>query len=225
MLWYADQFTRAGAAYHVTGAGSVHAELDIDALRRAFRRVVARQEALRTTFTIVNEKPAVRILDMDEMVRREAEWLPIEDVSDHGDAEIQKRLTELSGRPFDMEKGPLFRVHVLTRSTTEHVFLLVFHHIIADFWSTAVFLDDFKTAYTAELAGRGITLPAARNAMPTLFAGSTRCSQVTRVSSTGLTGETNSRGHCRYSTCRPTSPGHPSRATEVGSGTSTSSRR
>ena len=60
MLWYADQFTRAGAAYHVIGAGSVRSALDIDALRRAFRRVVARQEALRTTFTIVNEKPAVR---------------------------------------------------------------------------------------------------------------------------------------------------------------------
>ena len=163
MLWYAHQFTTTGAAYHVTGAGSVRAELDIDALRRAFRRVVARQEALRTTFVVVDEKPAVRLLDLDELVRREDEWLPIEDVSDHGDAELQKKLTELAGRPFDLEKGPLFRVHVLSRSTTEHVFLLVFHHIIADFWSTAVFLDDFKTAYTAELAGRGITLPAPRS--------------------------------------------------------------
>ena len=163
MLWYAHQFTRSGAAYHITGAGSVRAELDIDALRRAFRRVVARQEALRTTFAVVDEKPAVRLLDVDELARREDEWLPIEDVSDHGDAELQKKLTELSGRPFDLEKGPLFRVHVLSRSTTEHVFLLVFHHIIADFWSTAVFLDDFKTAYTAELEGRGIALPAPRS--------------------------------------------------------------
>ena len=162
-LWYAHQFTRSGAAYHVTGAGSVRAELDIDALRRAFRRVVARQEALRTTFVVVDEKPAVRLLDLDELARREDEWLPIEDVSDHGDAELQKKLTELSGRAFDLEKGPLFRVHVLSRSTTEHVFLLVFHHIIADFWSTAVFLDDFKTAYTAELEGRGIALPTPRS--------------------------------------------------------------
>ena len=45
----------------------------------------------------------------------------------------------------------------------EHVFLLVFHHIIADFWSTAVFLDDFKTAYTAELVGHGTTVPSFRN--------------------------------------------------------------
>ncbi len=162
MLWYAHQFTKTDAAYHVIGAGSVHAGLDIDALRRAFRRVVARQEALRTVFTVVDEKPAVRLLDLDELVLREDEWLPIEDVSDHGNTEFQKKLTELSGRPFDMEKGPLFRVHVLCRSTTEHVFLLVFHHIIADFWSTAIFLDDFKTAYTAELEGRGITLPSPR---------------------------------------------------------------
>ena len=39
------------------------------------------------------------------------------------------------------------------------MFLLVFHHIIADFWSAAVFLDDFKTAYTALCMGLGGELP------------------------------------------------------------------
>src|SRR5205807_10471706 len=31
MLWYAHQFTPTGAAYHITGAGLVRAELDLDA--------------------------------------------------------------------------------------------------------------------------------------------------------------------------------------------------
>ena len=39
------------------------------------------QDALRTTFTVVDEKPAVRLLDASELVLREDEWLPIEDVA------------------------------------------------------------------------------------------------------------------------------------------------
>jgi len=159
MLWYAHQFTTTGAAYHVLGAGSVRAELDKGAFRRAMRRVIARQEALRTTFVLVDEKPAVRLLDVSDLALREDEWLPIEDVAGSDDARLQERLAELAHRPFDLERGPLFRVHVLSRSASEHVLLLVFHHIIADFWSTAVFLDDFKTAYTAECAGRSGELP------------------------------------------------------------------
>ncbi len=153
MLWYAHQFTTTGAAYHVLGAGLVRADLDKAAFRRAMRRVIARQEALRTTFVLVDEKPAVRLLDVNDLALREDEWLPIEDLEGCSDAELQERLADLAHRPFDLEEGPLFRVHILSRSDSEHVVLLVFHHIISDFWSTAVFLDDFKTAYTAELAG------------------------------------------------------------------------
>ena len=163
MLWYAHQYTTTGAAYHVTGAGLVRAELVREAVRRAFCRVIARQDALRTSFVVVDEKPAIRLLDVDELIRRQDEWLPIEDVAGQDNAALQGRLAELASRPFDLERGPLFRVHVLSRSRSEHVFLLVFHHIIADFWSTAVFLDDLKSAYEAERAEPGADRPRPRS--------------------------------------------------------------
>ena len=123
------------------------------------RRVIARQEALRTTFVLVDEKPAVRLLDLGELAGREDEWLPIEDVAGCDDAQLQERLAELAHRPFDLEKGPFSGSIFCSRSASEHVFLLVFHHIISDFWSAAVFLDDFKTAYSAECAGESGDLP------------------------------------------------------------------
>ncbi|HZW29207.1 MAG TPA: amino acid adenylation domain-containing protein, partial [Isosphaeraceae bacterium] len=162
MLWYAHQYTTTGAAYHVTGAGLVRAELDLEAVRRAFRRVLARQDALRTCFLVVDEKPAIHLLEVDELIRRQDEWLPIEDVAGLDEAAIQGRLAERAGRPFDLERGPLFRVHILSRSRSEHVFLLVFHHVIADFWSTAVFLDDLRAAYAAERAEPGADRPPPR---------------------------------------------------------------
>ena len=60
MLWYAHQFTTTGAAYHVLGAGLVRAELDKGASAGRWGDVIARQEALRTTFILVDEKPAAR---------------------------------------------------------------------------------------------------------------------------------------------------------------------
>ena len=39
------------------------------------------------------------------------------------------------------------------RSETEHALLLALHHIVADFWSIAVLLDELGQIYPAELAG------------------------------------------------------------------------
>ena len=166
MLWYAHQFTPNRAAYHITGAATIRAELEIDAFRRAFRRVVAQQEALRTAFALIDEKPVIHLLPVSELVLRENEWLLIEDVASLSDREIKQKLAELADRPFDLERGPLFRLHLLSRSASEHVVLLVVHHIIADFWSTAVLVDDLGRAYSVELAGRAcdLSLPRSRYA-------------------------------------------------------------
>jgi NRPS condensation-like uncharacterized protein len=110
---------------------------------------------LRTTFAVVDERPAIRLPDASAFLHREDEWLPLEDAASLDEAELQDRLVELSRRPFDLETGPLFRLHLLRRGESEHVVLLVVHHIIADFWSTAVLVDEFGKAYADELAGRG----------------------------------------------------------------------
>ncbi|MGP0067607.1 MAG: amino acid adenylation domain-containing protein [Isosphaeraceae bacterium] len=159
MLWYAHQFAPTGAAYHITGAATIRATLDLDAFRRAFQRVIARQDALRTTFVLVDEKPAIRLLDANEFVIRRDEWLPVEDVADLDEPGLQERLVELARRPFDLETGPLFRLHLLKRGESEHVALLVVHHIIADFWSTAVLVDDLGKAYAEERMGCAGALP------------------------------------------------------------------
>ncbi len=158
LLWYADQFSPNRAAYHITGAATVRAKLDQGAFRRALGRVIARQDALRTTFAIVDEKPTTRVLPPSEIGLRDSEWLPIEDVAGRSDHELRLKLAELARQPFDLERGPLFRIHILSRSESEHIVLLVVHHIIADFWSTAVLVDDLGKEYAAELAGRESSL-------------------------------------------------------------------
>jgi amino acid adenylation domain-containing protein len=163
LLWYAHQFTPNPAAYHISGAATIRAELDACAFRRAFRRVIARQDALRTTFAVVNEKPTIRLLTPSELIQREDEWLLIEDATGRGEGEIEQQLAELARRPFDLERGPLLRLHLLSRAATEHIVLLVIHHIISDFWSTAVLVDELGQAYADERAGRDGDAPLPRS--------------------------------------------------------------
>ncbi len=70
------------------------------------------------------------------------------------DAEaFQKNLEREAARPFDLEHGPLFRLRVFRRSSSESVLLLAMHHIVSDFWSVAVLLDELRRVYPAEIAG------------------------------------------------------------------------
>jgi amino acid adenylation domain-containing protein len=159
MLWYAHQFAPTGAAYHVAGAGLVRAVLDLDAFRRALRRLIGRHEALRSTFPAVDEAPVLRVSGAAELADKEGLWLLVEDASSLDADAIPARLTELVRRPFNLADGPLFRLHMLSRPSSEYVVLVVMHHIIGDFLSTAVFLDDLGRAYVEECGGTPGTWP------------------------------------------------------------------
>ena len=73
--------------------------------------------------------------------------------------ELQTRLVEETQRRFDLERGPVMRVSLFTRSAQEHILLLVIHHIVVDFWSLAVILNELGVLYPAEKAGRPAALP------------------------------------------------------------------
>ena len=68
-------------------------------------------------------------------------------------------------RPFDLERGPLFRVVLLRLAApsageeAEHALLLTMHHIVSDGWSMGVLARELTALYAAFLAGRPSPLP------------------------------------------------------------------
>jgi amino acid adenylation domain-containing protein len=139
--------------YNVSFAARIASELDIPALRRSFQALVDRHPCLRTTFSVHSGKPAQRIHRGAKVHFEEL------DASAWSHSELESRLTDEAHRPFDLEQGPLLRVSVFKRSAREHYLLLVVHHIVIDFWSLAILLNELGTLYPAEAAGRRATLP------------------------------------------------------------------
>ena len=131
---------------------------------------MARHEALRTTFPAVDGRPTLRVLGEPEALVD----VRTVDASGWGDDELDRLRDEEAGRPFDLEAGPLVRVRLWSRSAGDHVALLVLHHIIADFWTTTILMDEFGRIYAAEAGRPGRSWSRRRSSSPTSSAGRTR---------------------------------------------------
>ncbi|HEX5708019.1 MAG TPA: amino acid adenylation domain-containing protein, partial [Pyrinomonadaceae bacterium] len=156
-LWFLHRMSPQSAVYNVASAVRVLNELDADAMRRAFRALMERHPALRTTF------PA----DGDGPVRLVHEELPLDfaevDASTWSEASAHEWLGAEAHSPFKLDEGSLLRVRLLRRPGGEgDVLLMVAHHIVVDFWSLAILLKEVGALYEAERRGAAAELAPVR---------------------------------------------------------------
>ncbi|MED0753067.1 non-ribosomal peptide synthetase [Bacillus amyloliquefaciens] len=148
----------ASAALNQSIMLKVKGKLQHTPLKQAVRHIVGRHEALRTVIHVDDE-----VQQVQERINVE---IPVIDftgyLEEQREPEIQKWLQEDAKRPFHFqEQKPLFRIHVLTSGQDEHLIVLTFHHIIADGWSIAVFVQELESSYAAMAEGKPIPPKAA----------------------------------------------------------------
>ncbi|WP_030895257.1 condensation domain-containing protein, partial [Streptomyces sp. NRRL S-474] len=74
-------------------------------------------------------------------------------VVDVAEEEVGDRLAEASGHAFDLTAEIPIRVKLFRVSESEHVLLLLIHHIASDAWSRTPLARDLTGAYAARCAG------------------------------------------------------------------------
>ncbi|HTJ66856.1 MAG TPA: amino acid adenylation domain-containing protein [Actinospica sp.] len=144
--------------YHDVMAHRVDARLDPEALRRAVEHVAARHEILRTRFDLAGGADGPR-----QLVEREPrvevtvrDWRGLS--AKLQEAALDEAATE-TGRPFDVEEGPLIRYFAAHLDDDSFRLVYGFHHAIMDGWSDTVLLTDLMTAYGALLDGKPLPDP------------------------------------------------------------------
>jgi hypothetical protein len=152
-VWFLYQLAPESTVYHVSFAARIRSDVDIPALHRAFQLLIDRHPSLRTTFTVHSGRPVQQVHEYLKVHFEE-----IDASSWRGD-ELKNRLVEEVQCPFDLERGPILRVCLFTQSAREHILLLIVHHIVIDFWSLAVLLNELSVLYPAEKAGVQAALP------------------------------------------------------------------
>jgi amino acid adenylation domain-containing protein/thioester reductase-like protein len=156
-LWFLDRLEPGNPAYHLSAAVRLAGDLDRPLLQWCVDAIVARHEALRTSFPVTDGRPAAVVAPPARVE------IPVTDLSGLPPAEREPRVRALAQehyrRPFDLGRGPLYRFHLLRLSDREHVALITLHHVVADGWSIGVFLRELGRLYAAGTPGRRETLP------------------------------------------------------------------
>ncbi|HEX6746978.1 MAG TPA: amino acid adenylation domain-containing protein, partial [Longimicrobium sp.] len=156
-LWFIEQMEGAGAVYHLPMRLRLKGELDREALMRALDQIVARHEALRTSFPETDGVPAQRISAVEESPFHLVEH----DLRASADAEdeLRRQVAEEAEAPFDLARGPLVRGRLIRLAGDDHVLLITMHHIVSDGWSMGIFTRELSALYGAFRGGRPDPLP------------------------------------------------------------------
>ncbi len=159
-LWMLNRMTPGSAAYHIPFAFRLKGPLDVAAIEESLNRILERQESLRTVFrsaggSVVSvvtppERVVVKVTDLRRVAK-----------ADREDEALALAAREVR-KPFDLEKGPLFRFKIYRLGSSEHIALVVMHHIISDFWSVRLFIEELLEGYQAGLRGEAPPLEPPR---------------------------------------------------------------
>ncbi|HXM58508.1 MAG TPA: condensation domain-containing protein [Candidatus Dormibacteraeota bacterium] len=117
------------------------ADVDMDAMERAWRRLGERHRALRTVFTAGGEQRP----DGPELAfeRLDLTGTPPE----RRDAEVERHAARLVEEPMDLAAGPPIRARLLRLAPDDHALLVAVHHLVTDAWSQLVCFRELRALY------------------------------------------------------------------------------
>lgn len=152
-LWFLQKLAPKSAAYNIMRAARITPAVDPDVLGRSLQKLVDRHPGLRTSFPLLEGKPVQQVSESQQVRFNQI------DASSLSWDKLIKVVTDEAHRPFDLERDRLFRAGLFTHSSLGQVLLLTVHHIIVDFISLEIILDELRAIYAAEAAGREASLP------------------------------------------------------------------
>ena len=167
-LWFLDRLEGPSATYNIPVAVRLSGALDAAALEAALGDLVERHESLRTIFPDNLGSPRQLILEALN-ARPTLTVLPVTE------ATLAEALAAAAQESFDLSAQIPLRVHLFALSQSEHVLLLVLHHIAADGWSLAPLGRDLARAYAARAKVQSPNGRRCRSNMPITLCGSSNC--------------------------------------------------
>ena len=156
-LWHAFRRDPHDTAFNVFLPTRMRATVDLRALQQAIDWVAARHDSLHSVFS-----------DRDGQLSQEVRpgllpFFEVVELAGMGEDQVREVLAQGVQKPFDLEHGPLLRIHVYRLADDDWIVLALTHHIVVDFWSLILILNELRAAYPAFAQQRVPQLPPAEN--------------------------------------------------------------
>ncbi|HYO12187.1 MAG TPA: condensation domain-containing protein [Thermoanaerobaculia bacterium] len=156
-LWALCRANPESTANNIDAGSRLHGSLDLGAIAASLDEIVRRHAALRTTFPLVEGRPVQRI------AARRRQHLALLDVSGlpagRREPAAEEVLFHAIRAPFDLENGPVMRTCLLRLDRTDHICLLVIHHLATDWITFQTFFYELAQLYGAVRDGHPSPLP------------------------------------------------------------------
>lgn len=136
-LYYLSELDKDFLSFNLPNVVRLKGVVDREKLSRAFSRLIQRHESLRTSIKIIDNEPVQLV---SQHVSFDMEYF--ESTEEEADAIIEKFI-----RPFDLSRGPLFRVGLLEVDPESHFLMVDMHHIVSDGTSLGILIKDFISLY------------------------------------------------------------------------------
>ncbi len=140
-IYTLQQLEPNSTSYNMPGVLELEGNLDTERLKEAFKKLIQRHEALRTSFEVLEE-------GLIQKVHKEIKF----DIEEHK-SEEDKGIEEIVRgfiRTFDLSKAPLLRVGIIKIQPNKHILMYDMHHIISDGTSMGILVKEFSKAYAGE---------------------------------------------------------------------------
>lgn len=155
-LWFLNRLQPESPFYNLPLFLRLDGPLQWSLLEQSLQAIIQRHESLRTSIVLQGEQ-AIQIVRPPSGL-----FLPLLDLSgcppEEQQRESQRLVCAEAARPFDLTRGPVFRMHLMRLNARQHVLLMVVHHISFDGWSVGVFLRELAAHYTAARDGKQAAL-------------------------------------------------------------------
>lgn len=128
-IWLHSQMAGAQLIYNEPITIRHRGKLNAGALERSFTEVVRRHQAWRTTFEWQNDRPMQIVQPPPAQIQ-----IPLVDLGGHArpEEEALRLATNDARQPFDLARGPIYRLRLVRLRDDEHCLFITLHHIIFD---------------------------------------------------------------------------------------------
>ncbi|NIM14873.1 MAG: amino acid adenylation domain-containing protein [Candidatus Aminicenantes bacterium] len=151
-IYFSHRMDRKAVLYNMPSAWALEGTVDINRLESTFKKLISRQESLRTSFKVIGVGEEV-VQCIHDKVEFEIEYYELATEDTERKEEIihnSKFIIQNSFiRPFDLSQAPLLRVGLI-KLPASYFLLVDMHHIISDGVSVNIFVKEFTLLYEGE---------------------------------------------------------------------------
>lgn len=139
-LFMLQQLDASGLSYNMPAVLHLEGPLDMQQMEATLGVLIARHDALRTSFTVVDGEPVQHVHQqvVFSLLYEEAE-----------EKEAYEQISTFI-QPFDLGMAPLLRAKIVRIGEQRHLLLFDMHHIISDGISVQILTEELAAAYVGE---------------------------------------------------------------------------